>query len=45
VILECTFDHLMEKIRRKELVNVCSGEIIGERLSKKKKLASVENKQ
>lgn len=25
VIFECTFDHLMEKIRRKELMNVRSG--------------------
>ena len=35
VIFECTFDHLMEKIRRKELMNVRSGEVIGERLPKK----------
>jgi hypothetical protein len=35
VIFERSFDHLMEKIGRKELVNVRSREIIGERLPKK----------
>jgi len=37
VIFECTFDHLVEKaqkVGRKELMNVRSGEIISERLSK-----------
>jgi hypothetical protein len=36
VILERSFNHLVEKIRRKELMNVRSGEVIGERLPKKK---------
>ena len=46
VIFECTFNHLVEKIGRKELMNVCSGEVIGERLPKEEvSTASVENKQ
>ena len=36
VILERSFNHLVEKIRRKELMNVRSGEVIGEQLPKKK---------
>ena len=35
VIFECTFNHLMEKIGCKELVDVHSGEIIGKWLIKK----------
>ena len=34
VIFECTFDHLVEKVGRKELMNVRLGEIISEWLSK-----------
>ena len=42
----CTFNHLVEKIGRKELMNVCSGEVIGERLPKEEvSTALVENKQ
>jgi hypothetical protein len=35
VVFECTFDHLMEKIGHKKLMNVRSREIVGERLPKK----------
>jgi hypothetical protein len=44
VIFERTFDHLVEKIGRKELMNVRSGEVIGERLPKEEvSTASVVN--
>lgn len=46
VIFERTLNHLVEKIGRKELMNVRLGEVIGERLPKEEvSTASVENKQ
>jgi hypothetical protein len=40
VIFESTFNHLMEKIGRKEFMDVRSGEVIGERLPNKVSAAS-----
>lgn len=33
MIFECAFDNLMKEIRRKELVDTSTREVIGERLS------------